>query len=157
MVFFFFFACKHWLCHGHLFIAIEQEPKHTSKPIFTSQFLVCVIFPWSIYHGYTIRENWLSLSKQLTTTNSSMGSGRISCPVPISMMGFSLTCVYCHNFCEFTCVASLLMSKRHCFIHNCLLLSFCFFFLNYTQALEGEGAMYMIHRWLRIPYSFHIG
>jgi hypothetical protein len=45
------------------------------------------------FRNATLREDWLSVSKQLGIANSSVAKGRLLCFPLFSMLGFGLACV----------------------------------------------------------------
>lgn len=78
------------------------------------------------YQGYTLRENWSFLSRQLTLSNSSSARGRPLCPSsPLhagvwSVMGLHGSCVCCHNYSEFICAAAWLCPEDTVSLKPCL-------------------------------------
>lgn len=113
------------------------------------------------YQGYTLRENWSFLSRQLTLANSSSARGRPLCQLPTPCWG-----LVCHGLTRVLCVLWQVLwvhmcgcpavSGRHCFLEamprfwsvNSLRSLFCY----YREASE-DGVQRRLHEGLDIPQS----
>lgn len=124
---------------------------------------------WSVsdqaFRGYTLTENCLFLSKQLTVANSVFAMGAIS--------SLTVTSTFCAEICSgfssyrlnawrHTATSSYLqlpyLWTRYCFLratyHFRLVLSFCPTFCNNPWGFGGFGTEYMFHLWPRLFQSF---